>query len=231
MVGNGGERMVGNESKQFTVPEVEGYITYQPSVFTEQQCKYWFERLIKEAEFQRTKTWIGGVVQTCKRSDVNAGCDYDFNKGSRPTVGWPAWAVELVAAISANTGERYNNALVNLYPDGEAGIGPHRDKRNPEVIDTLSLGATRFYGVSKIGFTTLKPLLLPLDNGSLLHLPGAVNEQCKHWIMTGTGQKHRAIGPRISVTLRRLPGCDHWPPVPSAATSAILVGGTGVEPV
>ncbi len=204
--------MLSSERKQLKVPEVEGYITYYLGFFSAQESKYWFERLMQEAEFQRTKTHIGGILQTCKRSDVNAGCEYAFNKGSRPTVGWPAWAVEIVAAISAKTGERYNNALVNLYPNGEAGIGPHRDKRNPEVIDTLSLGATRFYGIAKIGSTKCGPLLLPLENGSLLSLPGAVNEQSKHWINSGMGEKHRAIGPRISVTLRRLRGCEHWPP-------------------
>ena len=40
-----------------------------------------------------------------------------------------------------------DGGLIQVSPDGRAGIGWHRDKRNPEVIASLSLGAEREFAV------------------------------------------------------------------------------------
>jgi alkylated DNA repair dioxygenase AlkB len=95
-----------------------------------------------------------------------------------------------------------HGGLVQVYPTGEAGIGWHSDAGHPEVIASLSLGAEREFAVGiSVGKTCKEVCRLKLAHGSLLTIPGRVNDRYKHRLV----EDKRIVEPRINVTLRRFP--------------------------
>ena len=79
---------------------------------------------------------------TTKRRSAQYGTDYVYNARSKPSRAWNAPMQRVRARVESVAGP-LDGGLVQVYPDGNAGIGWHRDKGTPEVIASLSLGAER----------------------------------------------------------------------------------------
>lgn len=105
-------------------------------------------------------------------------------------------------AAETVTGRRYNSVLLNYYRDGRDSMGMHSDDEpelGPEpAIASVSFGATRnFILRHKAGRETLK---LPLTDGSLLFMAGAMQANWTH----GINKTAKALGARINLTFRNI---------------------------
>lgn len=103
-------------------------------------------------------------------------------------------------AAEAATGRRYNSVLLNYYRDGQDSMGMHSDDE-PELgpapaIASVSFGATRSFIVRHK--TTKETLKLPLTDGSLLFMAGAMQANWLH----GINKTARDPGPRVNLTYR-----------------------------
>lgn len=100
------------------------------------------------------------------------------------------------------TGHDYNSVLLNYYRDGADGMGMHSDDE-PELgpapaIASISFGATRnFILRHKV---TKETMSLPLGDGSLLFMGGALQANWLH----GINKTSRAIGARLNLTFRKI---------------------------
>lgn len=113
---------------------------------------------------------------------------------------WTPPLLEIREVAEALTGHRYNSVLLNLYRDGNDGMGWHADDE-PELgrdpaIASVSLGATRRF---KLRHRKRKAVTtLDLGHGSLLAMAGAT-QQCYVHAVPKTA---RAVGERINLTFR-----------------------------
>lgn len=136
-----------------------------------------------------------------KRRSEQYGRDYIYNPRSKRAKDWSPLMLEIKARMESIAGP-LDGGLVQLYPDGDTGIGWHEDKGKPEVIGSLSLGAEREFAFG-VGLASKCQEIwrMRLAHGSLLIIPATTNEAFKHRLPIA----RRVKNPRINVTLRRFP--------------------------
>jgi alkylated DNA repair dioxygenase AlkB len=131
------------------------------------------------------------------------GSGYGYKPATKTPLPWDdpvlAPVLELKQISESATGEKFSQALCNLYADGEVGIGGHHDALNPLMIASVSFGAVRVMKFSQKGKDSVQ---VPLANGSLILLTDHVNSRYKHEITT----TKKILEPRISATFRRFAG-------------------------
>lgn len=142
-----------------------------------------------------------GKTHQTKRRSVQYGVDYVYNPEAKRSEEWTPLILSIRERIESVAG-RLDGGLVQVYPDGEAGIGWHEDKGNPEIIASLSLGAEREFAFGT-GTTTscVEVTRMRLAHGSLLLIPANTNSSLKHRLPP----TKRVKEPRVNVTLRRFP--------------------------
>jgi alkylated DNA repair dioxygenase AlkB len=107
---------------------------------------------------------------------------------------------ELLAAVEAVSGRRFNSVLLNYYRDGRDSMGMHSDNE-PELgpqpaIASLSFGATRTFVLQhKTGKERIR---IDLTDGSLLLMGGSL----QHFWVHGIHKISRIVGPRVNLTFR-----------------------------
>ena len=153
------------------------------------------------------------------------GYDYDFGQPfdkkyfDDKTPAIVRTCIEYARADSKKPGACYMTALVNLYPDGKAGVMPHAD--DEEGLDNeLPIYSFTVY---KDG-TSAKPRLFsvyrmteydtnlkekspacaetPLEHGSLFIMEAGMQQRYLHSVNKITTVKYSEYGPRINITLR-----------------------------
>jgi alkylated DNA repair dioxygenase AlkB len=136
-----------------------------------------------------------------KRLSIQYGTDYIYNKTAKQSHPWTPLMLEIRGRMEAVAGP-LDGGLLWIYPDGEAGLGWHEDKGNPEVIASLSFGAERLiaFGIGPV-VGCQEVYRVRLAHGSLLLIPATTNEALKHRVPP----ERRVREPRVNVTMRRFP--------------------------
>ncbi|MDA9951452.1 alpha-ketoglutarate-dependent dioxygenase AlkB [Oligoflexaceae bacterium] len=154
-----------------------------------QESIFLYGRNVKQP---RLTAWLG--------KGASAASHYSDEIAATP---WNEITEKLRENISKRAGLDFNSALVNRYRSGSDSMGFHADDekvlgKNP-VIASLSLGETRCFTVKekKSSKTTIK---LPLVNGSLLLMKGAMQHEFKH----GISKTRRQRETRVNITFRRM---------------------------
>jgi len=105
-------------------------------------------------------------------------------------------------AVEAVTGRQYNSVLLNYYRDGRDSMGMHSDDEaelgSEPAIASLSFGATRTFILRHK--TTKETVKLPLSDGSLLFMAGAIQ---RHWVH-GINKTSKPTGARVNLTFREI---------------------------
>jgi alkylated DNA repair dioxygenase AlkB len=136
-----------------------------------------------------------------KRLSIQYGADYMYNKTAKASQPWTPLMLEIKARMEVVAGS-LDGGLLWIYPDGEAGLGWHEDKGQPEIIASLSLGAERViaFGLGPV-VGCREVCRMPLKHGSLLLVPAETNEATKHRVPP----ERRIKDSRVNITLRRFP--------------------------
>ena len=113
---------------------------------------------------------------------------------------WTPELLSLKEIIELKTGEKFNSCLLNLYHNGNEGMGWHSDNEKElgehPVIASLSLGAARKFLLKHN--QTKQKIAIILESGSLLLMKGETQEKWIHSLpKTKIIQK-----PRINLTFR-----------------------------
>lgn len=140
-----------------------------------------------------------GTNHVTKRRTVQFGAEYNYNSTAKKPTPWSPLMTTIRQRVETVAG-RVDGALVQVYPDGDAGIGWHRDKGCPEIIASLSLGAEREFAFGAGPAQGCREVFrMWLHHGSLLLIPFETNEALKHRLPPAP----RITAPRINVTFRR----------------------------
>ncbi|MEY3748203.1 MAG: hypothetical protein RLZZ449_97 [Actinomycetota bacterium] len=133
---------------------------------------------------------------------ADVGREYVYSGLLRAPLEMTPLLSDLRSRCEAATGATFNSVLVNLYRDGNDGVGWHADNeavngREP-TIASISLGATRRFDLRHR--ETKETVKVDLHAGSLLVMSG-LSQHC--WVHQVAKTK-QVVGPRINLTFRRV---------------------------
>jgi len=125
---------------------------------------------------------------------------YSYSNSIKKALKWTPELLSLKEIIELKTGEKFNSCLLNLYHNGNEGMGWHSDNEKElgehPVIASLSLGAARKFLLKHN--QTKQKIAIILETGSLLLMKGETQEKWIHSLpKTKIIQK-----PRINLTFR-----------------------------
>lgn len=178
-------------------------MTYEPAFLSPTEASAWMERL-RALPFVTEAPVMFGKPTPVRRQSCGfgePGARYRYTGLERVASPWPEGFEVILERLRERTGQRFNFALCNLYPDGDAGLGWHaddeRDLERDAPIASLSLGAERDFAV-RLGREGGACLTLPLAHGSLLIMGGALQRFYQHRVPV----RARCVAPRINLTFR-----------------------------
>jgi alkylated DNA repair dioxygenase AlkB len=132
------------------------------------------------------------------------GSGYSYSGITLTPLPWAEPVLQIRACVESVCRTGFNSVLLNYYRDERDSMGMHSDDE-PElgskpVIASVSLGAERVFILKHKRRTDIRPVRLPLANGSLLLMKGSTQQNWKHGIDKAT----RPCGPRVNLTFRTI---------------------------
>ena len=180
------------------IDHVPGWLTGSDSVFDE---------LVSTGRFtQRDRMMYDRRVPDPR---LTAGWSTDPADGELPAI-----LLAMIGPLSQRYAVEFDRIWVNLYRDGRDSVAWHGDRnakvhRNP-LVATVSLGARRKFLLRPRGGGRTRHEFAP-GHGDLLVMGGACQHDWEHTVPKTT----KAVGPRMSVTIRHSQG----EPLPGATGS------------
>lgn len=170
----------------------------------DQNIKYYNELLNNITWKNENLVMFGKEITTKRKVAFHAdnSIQYTYSNKTKKGVAWTPLLRELKEMVSSHTGSSYNACLLNLYHDGNEGMGWHSDDEKEIVpnssIASLSLGAERKFAIKhKISKETHS---IVLENGSLLEMSGSFQQ---NWLHSLPKSKN-IFTPRINLTFRQM---------------------------
>jgi alkylated DNA repair dioxygenase AlkB len=180
---------------------------YEAAIGTSEATRM-FDMLIQEVSWRsETIMMFGKPVMQPRRTALygDEGLTYRYSGRTMHPLPWTPTLLALKAVAEAYATTSFSTVLVNLYRNGADSMGWHRDNERElgphPTIASISLGTTRLFQCKHRTDPSLR-VSLPLTNGSLLVMKGAMQEQWYHQIP----KERRVTEPRINLTFRAIQG-------------------------
>jgi alkylated DNA repair dioxygenase AlkB len=192
------------------VPLFEGAARYWPRAFTIAESARHFEQLRRTIDWRHEEVLIFGRRRSVPRLVAWYGdpiAVYGYSGTRHAPVPWTN-ELELVRQRVADiTGLPFNGVLLNLYRDGQDGMGWHSDNepelgREPSVA-SVSFGAPRRFRLKHRRRRT-ETMDLLLDDGSLLLMHGETQHNWLHSVP----KTSRPTGERVNLSFRLIVTAD-----------------------
>jgi alkylated DNA repair dioxygenase AlkB len=183
----------------------DGVVQYFGKVISTENANQFMEALINNIEWKNDEVVIYGKRIVTKRKMAWYGdkaFEYKYSNIIRIALLWTEELLALKAIVESHTAESYNSCLLNLYHDGNEGMGWHsddeKDLKKDGAIASLSLGADRKFGFKHK--QDKQSLYLTLEHGSLLLMKEQVQS---HWLHS-LPKTSKVLKPRINLTFRTI---------------------------
>ena len=181
----------------------DGIAIYHGVVFNEQEANEICKDLLDTIPWKQDEVVMFGKKVITKRKVAwyaDAGITYTYAGVKKLGLEWTEPLLGVKQKVEAITGAKYNACLLNLYHEGEEGMGWHRDNEK-EIVTESSIASVSLGAVRKFAFkhaTTNERLDIELANGSLLDMKGAI-QQCWYHALPKTMRIKQL---RINLTFR-----------------------------
>ena len=185
--------------------EKDGQAEYLNSFLDADDADNLFKNLLDSLAWESDQIKIFGNLVTTARKMAWVGdpqCRYTYSGIQREPQGWTKELLHIKYQLEGATGYIYNSCLLNLYHDGDEGMGWHSDNEK-ELDDTtpiasVSLGARRKFAFRhKLEKETVSVFL---EHGSLLIMHPPIQEHWHHSLL----KTKTMTGPRINLTFRKI---------------------------
>lgn len=133
---------------------------------------------------------------------ADGGVSYSYSGSTKVGQQWTAPLLEIKRTVERLTGAEYNSCLLNLYHDGNEGMGWHSDDES-SIVPASPIASVSFGAARKFSFKhkrTKETVSIHLENGSLLDMRG---ETQKNWLHQLPKTK-KVSEPRINLTFRKM---------------------------
>lgn len=163
----------------------DGEVFYIPDVFEQNTSAQFLAALISEIHWQQDKVKIFGKTYITSRKTAwyaDGDLSYTYSGIKRTPHLWSPALLAIRDRIEQCTGIRFNACLLNLYHNGEEGMGWHSDDEQelgqmPEIV-SVSFGASRRFDFKHK--LTAEKISVMLENGSVLWMRGTCQTYWKH---------------------------------------------------
>ena len=183
----------------------DGQAHYFGIIVNAEQKHTYFNELLNKIEWTNEKLIMFGKEIITKRKVAFYGdslMSYTYSNKTKQALAWTPLLLGIKNLTTSFTGSHYNACLLNLYHDGEEGMGWHSDDEKEIIpnssIASLSFGAERKFAIKHK--TTKETHSILLENGSLFEMLGSFQ---KHWLHSMPKSK-KIIAPRINLTFRQM---------------------------
>ncbi|MFY8024416.1 MAG: alpha-ketoglutarate-dependent dioxygenase AlkB family protein [Sediminibacterium sp.] len=193
------------EEEQPNILPYDGIAHYYGSIYNHEESNYFLNTLLNTIDWQNDQIKIFGKLIVTKRKVAWYGSlpfEYRYSNTTKKALPFTPALIALKEKIEAVSGETYNSCLLNLYHNGNEGMGWHSDAeaelKKDGAIASLSFGAERKF-LFKHKVSTEKRAIF-LQSGSLLVMKGATQT---HWVhQLPASKKIKEL--RVNLTFRTI---------------------------
>lgn len=183
----------------------DGVTQYFGLILSKADADLYLENLLSEIEWKNDEVKIFGKQIITKRKVAwyaDSGVSYTYSNTTKVGLSWTANLLKLKNLVEEITKDTYNSCLLNLYHDGDEGMGWHSDDEKSIVknsaIASISFGAERKFMLKHKQTSESVSQILP--HGSLLVMKG---ETQTYWLHALTKTK-KVRSPRVNLTFRKM---------------------------
>ena len=184
---------------------IDGIVYYYGIIMSKEEADKYLELLLKNILWENDEIVIFGNHIVTKRKVAWYGTSdylYNYSNSTKKALKWTKELITLKRIVEKLTEQNFNSCLLNLYHNGNEGIGWHSDdEKNLGKINTiasLSLGAER-----KFLFRhkqTKQIVSLVLEHGSMLIMKDTTQVNWLHSLP----KSKKINNPRINLTFRTI---------------------------
>jgi alkylated DNA repair dioxygenase AlkB len=190
--------------ERLSLPDAEIYV--QRNFPTGIAAEIALKRLMAETPRRSETVTLWGKTYAQPRLTAwygDAGRAYTYSGITLQPEPWTKLLQELKADVERAVAEQFNSVLLNYYRNERDSVGYHSDDEAElgptPVIASLSFGDTRTF-VLKSKHRRHKPVRIALEDGTLLLMKGATQQNWRH----GVEKETKPCGPRLNLTFRRI---------------------------
>ncbi len=183
----------------------DGTVNYYGPILTPAAARNYYEALLHRVPWKQDEAVIFGKhIITARKAAWYGDSDYfyTYSGATKQAMLWNPELLALKTIVEPLTGTKFNSCLLNLYHDGNEGMGWHSDDEKAlgtnSTIASLSLGAERKFCLKHK--QNRQTVSLSLENGSLLVMKDATQT---HWLHSVPKSK-KITTPRINLTFRTI---------------------------
>jgi alkylated DNA repair dioxygenase AlkB len=183
----------------------DGWAEYLPRVLSEQHSVSLMSQLQTSLVWESDQLIMFGKKITTRRKVAWVGdphCAYTYSGVKKSPQAWTPELLSIKTQLEELVQAEFNSCLLNLYHDGDDGMGWHSDDENEldanSPIASLSLGARRKFAFRhKVDKTTI-PLYLADGSALIMHSP--TQQFWRHALL----KTKTMSSPRINLTFRKI---------------------------
>ncbi|MFL6382327.1 MAG: alpha-ketoglutarate-dependent dioxygenase AlkB family protein [Nitrososphaeraceae archaeon] len=195
-----------NESKvSNNILNKDGIVNYYDKILSSVVANQYFDLLMQNIHWEKDQVIIFGKNITTKRKVAWYGDSeylYTYSSTTKRALTWTKDLFELKQIVEKYAETKFNSCLLNLYHDGNEGMGWHSDDEKPlgknNTIASLSFGAERKFSFKHK--QTKQIVSLVLEHGSLLVMK---HDTQRNWLHSLPKSKY-ITEPRINLTFRTI---------------------------
>jgi len=183
----------------------DGKVNYLGEVFNERECAHLLNALRESLTWKTDELFMFGKIVTTQRKIAwigDQGCSYKYSGLQKHPQPWTRELLDIKSKVEDLTDCHFNSCLLNLYHNGNEGMGWHSDDEKEldeqAPIASLSLGGRR-----KFSFRHKKEktsISFFLENGSLLMMHSPTQQYWLHSLL----KTKTVVEPRINLTFRKI---------------------------
>ena len=169
------------------------------------QANEYFDSLLQNIPWKNDEVVVFGKYIVTKRKTAWYGDSsyvYIYSNTIKQALLWTRELVNLKQIVENLSNTKFNSCLLNLYHDGNEGMGWHSDDEKSiednSTIASVSLGAERKFSFKHK--QSNKTISVLLEHGSLLLMKDATQ---KNWLHS-LPKSSKITLPRINLTFRRM---------------------------
>ena len=183
-----------------------GTVNYYGKILSSEEANQYFGLLMQNIQWKNDDLVFFGKHVITKRKVAWYGDSeytYTYSNTTKRALAWTKELSELKQIVERYAGTKFNSCLLNLYHNGNEGMGWHSDdeeslgKKN-NTIASLSFGAERKFSFKHK--QTKQIISVVLEHGSLLVMKGATQS---NWLHSLPKSKN-ITQPRINLTFRTI---------------------------
>jgi alkylated DNA repair dioxygenase AlkB len=194
-----------NEDGVSNLLHKDGTVNYYRKVLESTEANQYFDLLMENISWENDEVIIFGKHIVTKRKAAWYGDSdylYTYSNTTKQALLWTNELCELKQIVEELAGTTFNSCLLNLYHNGDEGMGWHSDDEKSlgknNTIASLSLGAERKFLFKHK--QTKQTVSLVLEHGSLLIMKDATQANWLHSL----AKSKNVTQPRINLTFRTI---------------------------